>query len=292
MDIDQAINNTVDSISGREVGNNYVGMKRAVRRAVEYLQTAMFPNFVGREFSTCQTCPSSATCCGTTSAKERRTMAFQNAAKELTDALCCIMSADEASRVACELIQRIPGVQAILETDIQAAYEGDPAAKSTDEIILAYPAFTAISIFRLAHELYVMGVPTVPRMMTEFAHEITGIDINPGATVGPYFFIDHGTGVVIGETTVIGSHVKIYQNVTLGAKSFDVGPDGALVKGIKRHPNIGDNVVIYAGATILGGQTQIGDDCVIGGNVWLTHSIPAGETVTIKVPDLRSRQER
>jgi len=151
---------------------------------------------------------------------------------------------------------------------------------STDDIILAYPAFTAISIYRIAHELYLMNVPTIPRMMTEFAHETTGIDINPGATIGPYFFIDHGTGVVIGETTTIGAHVKIYQNVTLGAKSFEVEPDGSLVKGIKRHPDIGDNVVIYAGATILGGDTKIGENCTIGGNVWLTSSVPAGTKVT------------
>ena len=145
--------------------------------------------------------------------------------------------------------------------------------------MLAYPAFEAISIFRIAHELYEQNIPILPRMMTEYAHRTTGIDIHPGATVGPYFFIDHGTGVVIGETTTIGERVKLYQGVTLGAKSFAVNPDGTLVKGIKRHPDIGNNVVIYAGATILGGNTQIGDNCVIGGNVWLTHSVDAGSTV-------------
>lgn len=145
--------------------------------------------------------------------------------------------------------------------------------------MLAYPAFEAISIFRIAHELYLMKVPMLPRMMTEYAHSLTGIDIHPDATVGPYFFIDHGTGVVIGETTVIGEHVKLYQGVTLGAKSFAVKADGTLVKGNKRHPNIGSNVVIYAGATILGGDTYIGDNCVIGGNVWLTHSVEPGKRV-------------
>ena len=164
-------------------------------------------------------------------------------------------------------------------TDITAAYEGDPAAKSPDEIILAYPAFTAISAYRTAHELYVMGVPLVPRIITEYAHRLTGIDIHPGASIGEYFFIDHGTGVVIGETSTIGRRVKIYQNVTIGAKSFDVSPDGSLVKGIKRHPDIGNNVVIYAGATILGGDTVIGDNCVIGGNVWLTRSVESGRVV-------------
>ena len=174
---------------------------------------------------------------------------------------------------------RMPAVRELLETDLVAAYEGDPAATGREEIIMAYPAFEAMSVFRLAHELYLLGVPMLPRMMTEYAHSRTGIDIHPGATIGEYFFIDHGTGVVIGETTVIGDRVKLYHGVTLGAKSFEVNPDGSLVKGVKRHPNIGDRVVIYAGATILGGDTNIGDDCVIGGNVWLTHSVPAGKTV-------------
>ena len=138
--------------------------------------------------------------------------------------------------------------------------------------MLAYPAFEAISIYRLAHRLYELAVPLIPRMMTEYAHRITGIDIHPGAKIGKYFFIDHGTGVVIGETCTIGDHVKLYQGVTLGAKSFALDEQGNPVKGIKRHPDIGNNVIIYAGATILGGDTVIGDDCVIGGNVWLTHS--------------------
>ena len=181
--------------------------------------------------------------------------------------------------VADALFAKLPAIRETLETDIQAGYEGDPAATCPEEVMLAYPAFEAISIFRIAHELYRMKVPMLPRMMTEYAHSLTGIDIHPGATIGPYFFIDHGTGVVIGETTVIGEHVKLYQGVTLGAKSFAVQADGTLVKGNKRHPNIGSNVVIYAGATILGGNTYIGDNCVIGGNVWLTHSVEPGKRV-------------
>ena len=155
----------------------------------------------------------------------------------------------------------------------------DPAAKSREEVILSYPGFYAISIFRIAHELYLLGIPYLPRMMTEFAHEKTGIDIHAGATIGDYFFIDHGTGIVIGETTVIGEHVKLYQGVTLGAKSFELDENGNPVKGIKRHPNIGNGVIIYANATILGGRTFIGDHCVIGANVWLTHSVEAGKTI-------------
>ena len=181
--------------------------------------------------------------------------------------------------VADALFAKLPAIRETLETDIQAGYEGDPAATCPEEVMLAYPAFEAISIFRIAHELYLLKVPMLPRMMTEYAHSLTGIDIHPGATIGPYFFIDHGTGVVIGETTVIGEHVKLYQGVTLGAKSFAVKADGTLVKGNKRHPNIGNNVVIYAGATILGGDTYIGDNCVIGGNVWLTHSVEPGKRV-------------
>ena len=181
--------------------------------------------------------------------------------------------------VADALFAKLPAIRETLETDIQAGYEGDPAATCPEEVMLAYPAFEAISIFRIAHELYLLKVPMLPRMMTEYAHSLTGIDIHPGATIGPYFFIDHGTGVVIGETTVIGEHVKLYQGVTLGAKSFAVQADGTLVKGNKRHPNIGSNVVIYAGATSLGGDTYIGDNCVIGGNVWLTHSVEPGKRV-------------
>ena len=177
------------------------------------------------------------------------------------------------------LISELPKIKRQLSTDLEAAYRGDPAAKSWDEIILCYPAFTAIATYRLAHVLYREEVPLLPRVMTEYAHRLTGIDIHPGATIGDSFFIDHGTGVVIGETTTIGRGVKLYQHVTLGAKSFDVGEDGTLVKGIKRHPDIGDRVVIYSGATILGGRTRIGSDCVIGGGVWLTHSVEPGKMV-------------
>ena len=145
--------------------------------------------------------------------------------------------------------------------------------------MLTYPAFEAISIFRIAHVLFELHVPLLPRVMTEYAHRLTGVDIHPGAKIGPYFFIDHATGVVVGETCTIGEHVKLYQGVTLGAKSFETDENGNPVKGIKRHPDIGNHVVIYANATILGGNTVIGDHCVIGGNVWLTHSVPPGQKI-------------
>ncbi|MBP5224571.1 MAG: serine acetyltransferase [Lachnospiraceae bacterium] len=215
----------------------------------------------------------------------KKVAALERAKNAMTAALSYKMDAEEAGRVMDTLMSRFPLIFDVLQKDLQAAYEGDPAAKDIDEVLLCYPGFRAVSAFRIAHELYLLNVPLIPRMLTEIAHSATGIDIHPGATVGPYFFIDHGTGVVIGETTVIGEHVKLYQHVTLGAKSFEVNPDGSLVKGIKRHPNIGDHVVIYAGATILGGDTTVGDRAVVGGNVWLTHSIPAGETVTIRMQE-------
>jgi serine O-acetyltransferase len=178
-----------------------------------------------------------------------------------------------------EFIAQLPKVKNLLIKDIEAIYEGDPAAKCHQEVLICYPGFYAISIYRLAHELYILNVPLIPRIMTEYAHEKTGIDLHAGATVGEYFFIDHGTGIVVGETTTIGDHVKIYQGVTLGAKSFEVDENGNPVKDIKRHPDIGNNVVIYANATILGGNTKIGDNCIIGGNTWLTHSVEPGTTV-------------
>ena len=171
-------------------------------------------------------------------------------------------------------LEQIPIIYRMLTKDITALYEGDPAASSREEVILAYPGFFAIVVYRIALVLYEMRVPIIPRIMTEFVHQKTGIDIHAGATIGEYFFIDHGTGIVIGETTVIGDHVKLYQGVTLGAKSFELDADGNPVKGIKRHPNIEDNVVIYAGATILGGDVTVGHDSVIGGNVWLLSSVP------------------
>ena len=194
----------------------------------------------------------------------------------ILDVLRRLMDQEAAQAATQVLVENMPKLRELIDGDVDAAYQGDPAALSREEVILSYPAFSAISTYRLAHELYLLQVPLLPRLLTEQAHRETGIDIHPGADIGPHFFIDHGTGVVIGETTVIGENVKLYQGVTLGAKSFAVNPDGTLIKGVKRHPNIGNNVVIYSGATILGGETFIGDGCIIGGNVWLTSSVPAG----------------
>ena len=199
----------------------------------------------------------------------------------------CPVTERQATECAEEFIARLPAVREILATDVHAAYDGDPAARCFDEIIFSYPGLYAIMTYRLAHELHALGVPLIPRIMTEHAHSRTGIDIHPGTRVGPAFFIDHGTGVVVGGTAVIGSNVKLYQGVTLGAFSFDKDADGQLVRHTKRHPTIEDDVVIYAGATILGGDTCIGRGSVIGGNVWLTHSVPPGTRVLQDSPRLR-----
>ena len=175
----------------------------------------------------------------------------------------------------------------ILEQDAQAAFEGDPAAKSHHEIIFCYPGLEAVSVYRVAHELLLLGVPLIPRMMTEHAHQKTGIDIHPGARIGPGFFIDHGTGVVIGETCDIGTNVKLYQGVTLGALSFPRDAAGNIIRGMKRHPTLEDDVVIYANATILGGDTVIGKGAVIGSNVWLTQSVAPSTVVSLEKPSLR-----
>ena len=247
------------------------GMKHRLTCFITLLRQAMYPSAYGTDDCRC-----------TEALAER----FEAAAKCLHE-LCSAILGDQktaaglsANDVVRIFFERLPEVARLLKTDIRAAYEGDPAATSEDEIIFAYPSFEAVSIFRLAHLLYEMKVPLLPRMMTEFAHQNTGIDIHPGATIGGHFFIDHGTGVVIGETCIIGEHVKLYQGVTLGAKSFELDENGNPVKGVKRHPQIGDRVIIYAGATILGGNTYVGEGAVIGGNVWLTHSVEAGTTVT------------
>ena len=186
-----------------------------------------------------------------------------------------------------EFISRIPKIRELLATDIEAAYEGDPAAYSTDEIIFSYPGIFAITVYRIAHELFTLKIPMLPRIMTEYAHSLTGIDIHPGAKIGKYFFIDHGTGIVIGETTIIGERVKIYQGVTLGALSTR---NVEKLKGTKRHPTIGNNVTIYSGTSILGGDTVIGDGATIGGNAFVTGSIGAGVKVSIKPPELAFRE--
>lgn len=205
-------------------------------------------------------------------------------ASDLEREIALLPTERPAKDIVADFIARIPEVKRIVETDVTAAYEGDPAATSRMEVVMAYPGLFAVTVHRLAHELYKLKVPIIPRIMSELAHSKTGIDIHPGATIGERFFIDHGTGVVIGETTVIGRNVRLYQGVTLGGLSFSKDSSGVLVKGLKRHPNLEDNVVVYANATILGGDTTIGHDSEIGGNVWLKDSVPPFSRVYNKPP--------
>jgi serine O-acetyltransferase len=226
---------------------------------------------------------------------ERIVSTYHNLSREIIKSLksfseVTVKTDEELTAIAVQktlsFLLRISAVRKKLTGDVGAAYDGDPAAKSFDEIILCYPGLAAIAVYRIAHELYHLDIPLIPRIMTEFAHSKTGIDIHPGAQIGNNFFIDHGTGIVIGETTEIGDNVRIYQGVTLGALSFKKDSDGRVLKGGKRHPTIEDNVVIYAGATILGGDTVVGKNSIIGGNVWLLESVPPNTTIIHQPPKL------
>ena len=237
----EEIASAMTEINTKPDEGRFLGIEAIAEEAIEHLLTAMFPYHYGKWR-------------GRFVETEKRTWELMRAYDSLSQALNLVYDTpEETAEKVDELINALPDILEVLKTDVRAGYEGDPAAQSMDEVVITYPAFKAIAIFRIAHKLYEMKVPMIPRIMTEIAHRATGIDIHPGATIGNYFFIDHGTGVVIGETTVIGEHVKLYQHVTLGAKSFDLAEDGTPVKGIKRHPNIGNNVVFRAAA--LAGKT-------------------------------------
>ena len=218
----------------------------------------------------------------------------EDVARDLTGQIKLVLSregqtdaeANAQERCIC-FLSEIPSVRSLIQTDVQAAYDADPAASSKEEVILCYPGLFAVTVYRLANVLHRLNIPMIPRMMTEYAHSVTGIDIHPAAVIGDHFFMDHGTGIVIGETTVIGSHVKIYQGVTLGGLST-LG--GQRLRGQKRHPTIEDNVTIYAGASVLGGETVIGRDCVIGSNAFITQSVPPCTTVSMKDVELRYKE--
>lgn len=256
---------------------NYCGVKGEVIELVGRLRAILCSKIYGQRDSDLE------------SRKDREKYAYDYLSEVLEH---FIDDAQEIERLVAAFEEKFPAIERSLRTDIKAAYRNDPAAQSYDEIMLAYPSYEVMTVHRIAHELYKMNIPILPRVMAEFAHSRTGIDIHPGATIGDYFFIDHGTGVVIGETAVIGENVVIYQGVTLGAKSFQKDESGNLVKGMKRHPAIGNDVVIYAGATILGGDTHIGDHSVIGGNVWLTHSIEANQFVYAQHVEVRQKENR
>ncbi len=248
---------------------NLVPARREVIAIIKNLQSLMFPDYFPKEENK------------RLSPLEIMDKTFLMIKRQISASsfLCNCVEISDTESLAYEILSEIPKIKEKLIKDAQAVYEGDPAANSPEEVILSYPGFYAVSIYRIAHEFYIRRVPYISRIMTEFAHEKTGIDIHAGAVIGEYFCIDHGTGIVIGETTTIGDRVKIYQGVTLGAKSFEVDENGNLVKGIKRHPDIEDNCVIYANATILGGSTKIGKGAVIGANVWVTSSVAPGTVV-------------
>ena len=248
---------------------------------ISELRTVMFPGYFSQEKLDCTLAPYFI--------GQKLAIIFEGLSKQVELALSYNKHEtkenvkEEAEKITVEFLKELPKIQKILLTDIQAAYDGDPAAGSKELIIFSYPGLYAIFVYRMAHELYLRNVPFIPRIMTEHAHSKTGIDIHAGATIGKYFFIDHGTGIVIGETTIIGDNVNLYQGVTIGALSTRGGQSLA---GVKRHPTIEDNVTIYSGASILGGNTVIGHDCVIGGNAFITSSVEPYSRVSIKSPEL------
>ena len=278
----------MDHIEGKDLPS-----KKIVVEVLEDLFTVLFPGYLGKAEVTKANIRYFL---GTTLASiyTRLTIEIEKSLKyicrkirECPEDICL----KRAQVVVSELLERLPDVRSLLSGDIQAAYNGDPAAVSNEEVILSYPCVLAITTYRIAHELYLRGIPLIPRIMSEHVHSLTGIDIHPGAKIGKNFFIDHGTGVVIGETTEIGDNVKLYQGVTLGALSFPKDEKGQIIKGRKRHPTVGNNVVIYSGATLLGAEAVIGDDVVIGGNVWITSKVDSGTQITITRPGLKYKRK-
>jgi len=277
------------------IGRTPLPSRDAIREIIRHLDEVIFPGYVGRQDLTWET------------VSYHLGSLLDEVCSELSGQIflcirhtCQIAQQDsecshceqKASREAMIFLKKLPEIRELLELDLQAAYDGDPAAKSFDEIIFSYPCMKAITVYRLAHELFLAGVPLMPRIMTEIAHNESGIDIHPGAKIGKAFFIDHGTGVVIGETTIIGDNVKLYQGTTLGALSFPKDERGQVIRDRKRHPTIEDDVTVYSGATILGGDTVVGKGSVIGGNVWLTHSVPPGTRVIVEAKDQKITNAR
>jgi serine O-acetyltransferase len=280
---------SMDHLEGKDLPS-----KKVVIEVLEDLFTVLFPGYLGKE--------------GITKANIKYflgntlTSIYTRLTNEVEKSLKYIcrkitkcprdVCLKRAHVVVKELLEEIPEIRKVLSGDIEAAYSGDPAAVSTEEVILSYPCVLAITTYRIAHELYLRGVPLIPRIMSEHMHSLTGIDIHPGAKIGKNFFIDHGTGVVIGETTEIGDNVKLYQGVTLGALSFPKDEKGQIIRGRKRHPTVGNNVVIYSGATLLGADAIIGDNVVIGGNVWITSPVASGTKITIARPELNYKKKK
>lgn len=273
---------------GQHVGRRFLPSRDEAISIITMAIHLMFPGYFGRKDLSAETLPHHV---GMTLASLR------GALEKQIDACLCYQDESggrddgprcksEARRLTAEFMTALPAIRTLLLEDVDAAYDGDPAATSHDEIILAYPGMLAVTVHRIAHKLHLLGVPVMPRMMAEWAHSRTGADIHPGATIGRRFFLDHATGVVIGETSHLGDDVKVYQGVTLGALSFQRDERGRLVRGTKRHPTVENGVTIYANATVLGGSTVVGEGSVIGGSVFITKSVPPRSRVALRAPDL------
>jgi serine O-acetyltransferase len=290
--VDKLVNSCVNGVCFDHVGPEPIPSKEAVVDIVDRINRLLYPGyFIRNRLETFNL---------SYYLGQEATALFELMSEQITLALrhdCvrhnlpCVRCEERGQAATIDFMQDLPLIRQMLATDVRAAYQGDPAAKSFDEIIFSYPGLFAVSIHRMAHQLWEHGIPFIPRIMSEHAHSITGIDIHPGAHIGESFFIDHGTGVVIGETTEIGNRVRIYQGVTLGALSLPRDA-GEQLRNTKRHPTIQDDVIIYSGATILGGETVIGARSVIGGNVWLTESVPPDTRIIIKKPELIVSGER
>jgi len=270
------------------IGSTPLPSRDAIGRIILQLEELVFPGYFGRQELTWETVSfhlGSQVDEVTSALSKQIFLCIQYTCPIASPGSECSHCEKKAARMAMTFLKALSDIRALLELDLQAAYDGDPAAKSLDEIIFSYPGMKAITVYRLAHQLHVQKIPLMPRIMTEIAHAETGIDIHPGATIGKSFFIDHGTGVVVGETTEIGDNVKLYQGTTLGALSFPKDERGRVIRDQKRHPTIEDDVTVYSGATILGGKTVVGKGSVIGGNVWLTHSVPPGTKVIVQASD-------
>jgi len=279
----------IDHLEGKDLPS-----KKVVIEVLEDLLSVLFPGYLGKENVT-KTNIKYVLGTTLTSIYARLTNEVEKSLKyicrKITECPHDICQ-KRAQVVVKEILEKIPEIRALSSGDVEAAYNGDPAAVSIEEVILSYPCVLAIATYRIAHELYLRGIPLIPRIMSEHVHSLTGVDIHPGAKIGKNFFIDHGTGVVIGETAEIGDNVKLYQGVTLGALSFPKDEKGQIIKGIKRHPTIGNNVVIYSGATLLGPDAIVGDNVVIGGNVWVTSPIAPGTKITIARPELNYKKKK
>ncbi len=302
--LEALVGHVVDSYTAeprtRHIGRGYLPSQVEIVRIITLLQEISYPGYFGRQNLTTRNVRYHAGDLLPRLAQTLYSQIFralshqyeQNGDTGDVPPAAIVPCEDQATTLTERFLARIPDIRAVLALDVQAAYDGDPAAANCDEVILAYPGVFAITVYRYAHVLYEMDIPLLPRIMTEWVHQRTGIDIHPGARIGRSFFIDHGTGVVIGETTDIGDHVKIYQGVTLGALSFLKDERGRMVRGYKRHPTVRDNVTIYANAIILGGETVLGEGSTIGGSTFLTSSVPPGCTVSTTAPELKVRPPR